>query len=45
MSQDSAARGFDFQAIEARWQKQWDVSGAFTAMEDPARPKFYALEM
>ena len=45
MSEDNAGRGYDFQALEARWQKQWDVSAAFTAAEDSARPKFYALEM
>jgi len=45
MSQDNVARDFDFQAVEARWQKQWDESGAFSVSEDPRRPKFYALEM
>ncbi|MCX6567008.1 MAG: leucine--tRNA ligase [Candidatus Aminicenantes bacterium] len=45
MSQDNAARDYDFRAIEARWQKQWEESGAFIASEDPRRPKFYALEM
>jgi leucyl-tRNA synthetase len=45
MSQDNAAREYDFQAVEARWQKVWDEENSFAAAEDPARPKFYALEM
>jgi leucyl-tRNA synthetase len=30
---------------EARWQAEWDRRGSFTAREDPARPKYYVLEM
>ncbi|MGE0254744.1 MAG: leucine--tRNA ligase [Alphaproteobacteria bacterium] len=36
---------FDFRAIEARWQQDWSARGAFRAVEDPARPKYYVLEM
>ncbi len=39
------ARGFDFKAIEDRWQRSWEESGAFTVAEDPGRAKFYLLEM
>jgi leucyl-tRNA synthetase len=30
---------------EASWQAEWDRRGAFTANEDPSRPKYYVLEM
>jgi leucyl-tRNA synthetase len=33
------------QEIELRWQKTWDEQGAFHADMDPARPKYYVLEM
>ncbi len=36
---------YNFQEIETRWQKTWADSGAFEVSEDPARPKFYCLEM
>ncbi len=38
-------RGFDFAAIEKKWQTIWDERGAFAVTEDPARPKYYCLEM
>ncbi len=31
--------------IEAKWQKAWDEAGVFKAVRDPARPKYYVLEM
>ena len=31
--------------IEPKWQKTWDDAGAFTARRDPAKPKYYVLEM
>ncbi|MEN3336426.1 MAG: leucyl-tRNA synthetase [Acidobacteriota bacterium] len=33
------------QAIEKKWQDRWRESRAFEVTEDPARPKFYCLEM
>ncbi len=30
---------------EARWQGEWDRRGSFQATEDPAKPKYYVLEM
>jgi len=30
---------------EVKWQKAWDAAGAFLARRDPARPKYYVLEM
>ena len=38
-------RDYDFHDIETRWQRRWEESGAFEVAEDPARPKFYCLEM
>ncbi|MEW5980954.1 MAG: leucine--tRNA ligase [Acidobacteriota bacterium] len=32
-------------AIEEKWQLRWAASRAFEVVEDPSRPKFYALEM
>lgn len=31
--------------IEAKWQKAWDDAQAFLARRDPAKPKYYVLEM
>ncbi|MBI1749725.1 MAG: leucine--tRNA ligase [Acidobacteria bacterium] len=36
---------YEPQSIEAKWQKVWDEQGAFRAVTDPARPKYYVLEM
>jgi leucyl-tRNA synthetase len=34
-----------FDDIETRWQQRWAESKTFEVTEDPARPKFYCLEM
>ncbi|MDT0681828.1 leucine--tRNA ligase [Roseicyclus sp. F158] len=31
--------------IEPKWQEAWDEAGLFRARRDPARPKYYVLEM
>ena len=38
---------YDFAAIETRWQRQWDDSGAFRVDDVPTdgKPKYYVLEM
>ncbi len=36
---------FDPASIEPKWQKAWDEAGIFRAERDPARPKYYVLEM
>jgi leucyl-tRNA synthetase len=36
---------YDPSVIEPRWQQAWDEAGAFTARHDPAKPKYYVLEM
>jgi leucyl-tRNA synthetase len=33
------------QEVEAKWRERWDSEGVFAADADPARPKYYLLEM
>lgn len=37
--------GYNPQAIEPKWQKYWDEHKTFKVLEDPSKPKFYALDM
>ena len=36
---------YDPAEIEPKWQEAWEKAGCFTARRDPARPKYYVLEM
>ena len=36
---------YDPKTTEPKWQAAWDAAGTFTARRDPARPKYYVLEM
>ena len=36
---------YDPRQVETKWQKVWAEKNAFHAVEDPARPKYYVLEM
>lgn len=36
---------YEPQRIEAKWQEIWEQQGAFHGDRDPARPKYYVLEM
>jgi leucyl-tRNA synthetase len=36
---------YDPSLIEPKWQKAWEEAGAFMARRDPAKPKYYVLEM
>jgi leucyl-tRNA synthetase len=36
---------YPFSEIEAKWQAVWETRRQFRVSEDPARPKFYCLEM
>lgn len=40
-----AVAEYDPQAIEAKWQARWNADHAFEADADPAKPKYYVLEM
>ncbi|MDR2528724.1 MAG: leucine--tRNA ligase [Synergistaceae bacterium] len=37
--------GYDFHAIETKWQKIWEEQKCFEVEVDPGKPKFYCLEM
>jgi len=43
MAESSAA--YQPQAIESKWQKRWEETGLYRRVEDPSRPKHYALTM
>ena len=36
---------YDFKAIEQKWQQYWAKHQTFRTQEDPARPKYYVLDM
>ncbi|MCB9978054.1 MAG: leucine--tRNA ligase [Rhodospirillales bacterium] len=36
---------YDSTKTETFWRAEWDRRGVFTVTEDPARPKYYVLEM
>src|SRR5687767_6468110 len=36
---------YRYDEIESRWQQRWAEGKTFEVTEDPARPKFYGLEM
>ena len=40
-----AEHHYDHQQIEAKWQEAWAAQETFHVTEDPARPKYYCLEM
>jgi leucyl-tRNA synthetase len=44
MSSPNDAR-YSPQEIEAQWQEAWDGAEVFKARRDPAKPKYYVLEM
>ncbi|WP_309120529.1 leucine--tRNA ligase [Paenibacillus sp.] len=37
--------GYSPQAIEPKWQAYWDEHKTFKVLDDPNKPKFYALDM
>jgi len=45
MASDDRADRYPFREIEVKWQRAWEDSGQFRVTEDPARPKYYCLEM
>ncbi len=36
---------YNARVVEPKWQAAWEKAGTFTARRDPARPKYYVLEM
>jgi leucyl-tRNA synthetase len=36
---------YNFRETETKWQQRWAERGSFATREDPARPKYYVLEM
>ncbi len=36
---------YDAAKIEPKWQRAWEEAGTFEAKRDPAKPKYYVLEM
>ena len=45
MNEKQSSRAYDFQAFEKKWQDYWEENKTFKAECDPARPKFYCLDM
>jgi leucyl-tRNA synthetase len=39
------SKGYDHQAIEAKWQAYWEDHRPFRALDDSSKPKFYCLDM
>src|SRR5438094_1638635 len=39
------SKAYDHRTVEAKWQAYWEEQGTFRVMDDPARPKFYCLDM
>lgn len=44
-SEQASIKHYDHQAIEKKWQAYWDEEKTFKLVEDPQKPKFYALDM
>jgi leucyl-tRNA synthetase len=36
---------YNVKESETKWQRAWDEAGCFAVAEDPAKPKYYVLEM
>ncbi|MDH3328463.1 MAG: leucine--tRNA ligase, partial [Desulfobulbaceae bacterium] len=36
---------YDFKTVEAKWQKRWEENKPYKVSDDPARKKYYVLEM
>ncbi len=45
MKKVNRAPKYNPQEIEAKWQKRWEETGLYRTVEDPDRPKHYALTM
>ena len=38
-------RRYEPRRLEAKWQEIWQAQQLYNTFEDPARPKYYVLEM
>ena len=45
MAEPTSQAGYDPQRIEAKWQQRWEQARVFDSDVDPAKPKYYVLEM
>ena len=45
MTAASGVARYNVKQTEASWQAEWERRGVFAAVEDPAKPKYYVLEM
>ena len=45
MAEQSPKAGYEPQKIEAKWQKRWEEARVFECEADPAKKKYYVLEM
>jgi len=39
------SKGYDHHAIESKWRAYWEEHRTFCVTDDPAKPKFYCLDM
>ncbi|MBP1931162.1 leucine--tRNA ligase [Ammoniphilus resinae] len=44
-SEHASIKHYDHQAIEKKWQNYWEEEKTFKLVENPQKPKFYALDM
>jgi leucyl-tRNA synthetase len=45
VAEQNSPAGYDPQKVEAKWQQRWEDARVFESDADPARPKYYVLEM
>jgi leucyl-tRNA synthetase len=45
VAEQNSPAGYDPQKVEAKWQKRWEQARVFETDADPAKPKYYVLEM
>ena len=45
MAEQTPHSGYDPEQIETKWQKRWEEARVFETDVDPAKPKYYTLEM
>ncbi len=45
MASEPSPSRYNFKDAEARWQRVWEERQSFRVAADPARPKYYVLEM